>query len=308
MKSYNFKVEKKNAGERLDKYILSKLGKKLSRTFIQHLITEGLVKVDRAKVKSHYKVRYNQDIKLTLPQPKHSSFKPIRFDLDIIYEDKHMIVVNKPPTMVVHPVSRYSKKVRTSPTLVNALLYHCNNLSHIGGELKPGIVHRLDKETSGVIVVAKTDFAHRKLSKSFSQREIKKIYIGIVLGKMELDQGVIELPIGRSSGRKTDMSISYIKGKPAITEYKVIRRFDDYTLVKAIPETGRTHQIRVHFAYIGHPILGDKRYGAKKFIKRQALHAYKITLKHPVNDKYMTFTCPVPEDMKELIPNVNIND
>jgi len=306
MKVYNFKVGEKDTKRRLDKFILSRLKRGFSRTFIQDLINKGMVRVDGEKVKSHYKIKYNQNIEVNLSKEEKSSLKPISYDLDIIYEDEYIIVVNKPSGLMVHPAERYIKKDKNIPTLVNALLYHCKNLSHIAGTLKPGIVHRLDKETSGLIIAAKNDFAHKNLAEQFKKRKIKKIYIAIVTGRMELEKGIVDLPIGRSISRKTNMGVSYIKGKQAVTEYEVVKYFKDYTLVKVMPETGRTHQIRVHLAYIGHSILGDKRYGFKKYIERQALHAYKITIRHPKTDKYMVFTCPLPEDIKGLIDGEGI--
>lgn len=302
MKEYSFKVEEKDSEKRLDKYILSKVGKEFSRNFIQHLITKGLITVNGCNVKTHYKVKNGQSIKVTLPELK-QAFKPIPYELDIIYEDDYVIVVNKPAGLIVHSPSKYVKENKNVPTLVKALLYHCESLSHIGGILKPGIVHRLDKDTSGVIIAAKDDFTHRKLAKQFKHREVKKIYIAIVEGKVELEKGVVKLPIGRSFSKKVNMGISYIKGKSATTRYEVIKRFKDYTLLKVDPKTGRTHQIRVHLAYVGHPILGDKKYGgSRKAIARQALHAYKLTIKHPQYSKYMSFTAPIPGDMKKFIP------
>lgn len=299
MKEYNFKVKKEDSGKRVDKYIFDKTGNDFSRTFIQKLIKKGDIKLQQHEIKSHYKVKQGDSIKISLSSPRESSFKPIACDLDIIYEDSHIIVVNKPAGMVVHPIKKYEGK-RT--TLVNALLHHCNDLSHIGGVLKPGIVHRLDKETSGVIIAAKSDFAHRSLAKQFKKRDIKKVYVALVKGKMKVKEGTVDLPIGRSAAKRTNMKISYVDGRDAFTKYKLIRRFDGYSLVKIFPKTGRTHQIRVHLSYLGYPVLGDKRYGRdNKLLDRHALHAYQITIKHPKSKKNQIFTCPIPKDMREFI-------
>ncbi len=310
MKNIRFEVIKEDSGQRLDKYILEKLKDKFSRTYIQNLIEGKAVTVNGNNLKSHHKVKQNEIVEINLPEHYKSVFKPIHFDLDIVYEDEYIIVVNKPAGMIVHPVKKFlGNDEIVTPTLVNALLYHCDDLSHIGGVLKPGIVHRLDKETSGVIVVAKSDIVHRNLAEQFKKRKIQKEYIALVEGKIRSKKGIVDLPIGRSVTRRTNMRVSYVKGKDAVTTYEVIKCFDDYSLLKVMPKTGRTHQIRVHLAYLGHPVLGDKKYGVKnkyKVIARHALHAYKIIIRHPIIGETKVFTCPIPEDMREFIPGVEI--
>lgn len=301
MEDFKIEVKKGESKERLDKYLCYKIGEDFSRTYIQDLISQGRVKVNDKEVKNHYKIKQGEKIKVSIPDSKESSFKSIPYNLDIRYEDEEIIVVNKPPNLIVHPISKYRNK-GDRPTLVNALLFHCKDLSHIGGELKPGIIHRLDKETSGVIISAKTDAAHRKLARQFKNREVKKVYLAIVEGKVKLDQGRINLPIGRTTSEKVKMSVSYIEGKSAQTYYEVIERFQDYTLLKVIPKTGRTHQIRVHLSYIDHPIIGDKKYGTGKLMDRQALHAYSLTVKHPKTNQIKKFVIPLPKDMRNLVP------
>ncbi|MBA3062507.1 MAG: RluA family pseudouridine synthase, partial [Atribacteria sp.] len=220
--------------------------------------------------------------------------------LDIIYEDEYLVVVNKPADMIVHPAG----KIR-SGTLVNALLYHCqDSLSGIGGVIRPGIVHRLDKDTSGLMVAAKNDFAHLDLSRQIKDHQVTKKYIALVHGNLRDDSGIIDAPIGRSLKNGKKMAVTEGKSREAITQFKVLKRFSGYTLVEATLRTGRTHQIRVHLAFIGYPIVGDQLYGHRKQglnISRQALHSHILGFVHPSSKKYMEFSAPLPKDMQELI-------
>jgi 23S rRNA pseudouridine1911/1915/1917 synthase len=223
--------------------------------------------------------------------------EPEDIPLEIAYEDDELLVVNKPAGMVVHPAPG-----NYTGTLVNALLYHCKNLSGIGGVSKPGIVHRIDKGTSGLLLVAKTDRAHKSLSKQFKDKTINRVYVSIVKGVIELDNGTVELPIGRSPKDRKKMTVKFEDSKDALTNYRVLERFADATLLELVLGTGRTHQIRVHMSHMGHPIIGDEKYGYKdEGIDRPALHAKTIGFAHPVTGEYMEFTSELPPDMVKLI-------
>jgi len=240
-------------------------------------------------------------IDLSLPENKELKIKAEDIPLDIIYEDEYLVVVNKPDDMIVHPAG----KIR-SGTLVNALLYRCrDSLSGIGGVIRPGIVHRLDKNTSGLMVVAKNDFAHLGLSKQIKEHQVTKKYLTLVYGNMKDDSGIIDAPIGRSLKNRKKMAVTVEgKSREAVTQFKVLKRFSGYTLIEATLRTGRTHQIRVHLAFIGHPIVGDQLYGRKKQglnISRQALHSHILGFVHPSSKKYMEFSATLPQDMQELI-------
>jgi len=239
-------------------------------------------------------------IDLSLPENIELKIKAEAIPLDIIYEDEYLVVVNKPADMIVHPAG----KIR-SGTLVNALLYHCqDSLSGIGGVIRPGIVHRLDKNTSGLMVAAKNDFAHLDLSRQIQEHQVTKKYITLVHGNMKDDSGIIDAPIGRSLKNRKKMAVTEGKNREAITHFKVLKRFSGYTLVEATLRTGRTHQIRVHLAFIGYSIVGDQLYGRKRQglnINRQALHSYVLGFVHPESKKYMEFSAPLPQDIQELI-------
>ncbi len=289
-------------GLRLDVYLASRLSS-LSRTHIQKLIKAGHVSVNNmAADSSRYKIKLNDCIDVTIPPPEDSIFEPEKIPLDIIYEDKHLIILNKSPGIVVHPASG-----RKSHTLVNALLYYSKHLSQIGGLQRPGIVHRLDKDTSGVMVVAKTDSVHVALSMQFQNREIVKKYYALVEGLFKQANGTIELPIGRSIRNRKKMAVGMKRSRKAVTSYKVLKQFRDCTLLEIGLHTGRTHQIRVHMAYTHHPVIGDKTYYTKSKkckdlgINRQMLHAYMLGFIHPVTNKYLEFTAPLPYDMKRAI-------
>ena len=293
-----FIVEKEEENKRIDSY-LSEKNEDLSRVAIQRLISEEKVKVNNKKVKPSYKVQENDEITLEEEQPKEISLKAQNIPLEIIYEDNDIIVVNKPKGMVVHPANG-----NPDGTLVNAVMAICkNSLSGIGGEIRPGIVHRLDKDTSGIIVVAKNDKAHINLSEQIKNHEVKKTYIAIVRGVVKENQATINMPIGRSEKDRKKMAVTK-KGKDAITHFKVLKRFEDYTVLEVNIETGRTHQIRVHLAQIGYPIIGDSTYSSGKNkwgIKGQALHAKSLEFRHPITGEKMKLEAELPEYMKELI-------
>jgi 23S rRNA pseudouridine1911/1915/1917 synthase len=246
--------------------------------------------------KSHLILRGGEAIEVIVPEARLAAIKPERIPLDIVYEDEHLLVVNKAAEMVVHPAPG-----NYGGTLVNALLFHCGELSGVGGEMKPGIVHRIDKGTSGLLVVAKDDAAHRSLAKQFKDKTIKRVYVALVKGSVELDNGIIELPIGRHIRDRKKMAVKFEASKEALTRYKVLKRFEGFTVLELMLGTGRTHQIRVHMSYIGHPLIGDATYGSRAPIGRPALHAKTIGFMHPVTRKYMEFTSELPADMKEII-------
>ena len=271
-----------------------------SRSQIRNLIAQGKIRVNNNPVKPSYILKNGDVIDLALPENKELKIKAEAIPLDIIYEDEYLVVINKPANMIVHPAG----KIR-SGTLVNALLYHCqDSLSGIGGVIRPGIVHRLDKNTSGLMVAAKNDFAHLDLSRQIKDHQVTKKYLALVHGSLKDDSGIIDAPIGRSLKNREKMAVTEGKSREAITHFKVLKRFSGYTLVEATLRTGRTHQIRVHLAFIGCPIVGDQLYGHRRQglnINRQALHSYILGFVHPASKKYMEFSAPLPQDMQELI-------
>ncbi|AZR73013.1 RNA pseudouridine synthase [Anoxybacter fermentans] len=299
-----FDIASSDENMRLDKY-LAEVNDDFSRSYIKQLIDEGRVKVNGRVEKASYKVKAGDEIVFEVPEATELEVKPEAIPLDIIYEDDDIVVINKPWDMVVHPAPG-----NESGTLVNALLYHCKNLSGINGIIRPGIVHRLDKDTSGVLVVAKTDMAHRILVEQFKRREIEKIYLALVKGFLPYDKGKIDAPIGRDPKDRKKMAVVKENSKPALTRFEVKQRFRDYTLVKVNLETGRTHQIRVHFRYIGYPVVGDDKYGYKESlpVKRQMLHAYQLTITHPRTGEKKTFTAPIPEDMEKILVELRKNN
>jgi len=271
-----------------------------SRSQIRNLIAQGKIRVNSTPVKPSYILKNGNVINLALPEQKELEIMAEAIPLDIIYEDEYLVVVNKPADMIVHPAG----KIR-SGTLVNALLYHCqDSLSGIGGVIRPGIVHRLDKDTSGLMVAAKNDFAHLDLSRQMKDHQVTKKYIALVHGNMRDDSGIIDAPIGRSLKNGKKMAVTEGRSREAITQFQVLKRFSGYTLVEATLHTGRTHQLRVHLAFIGYPIVGDQLYGQRKQglnINRQALHSHILGFVHPSSKKYMEFSAPLPQDMQELI-------
>ncbi len=272
-----------------------------SRSQIRNLIIQDKIRVNNNQVKPSYILKNGDVINLTLPENKELKIKAEAIPIDIIYEDEYLVVVNKPADMIVHPAGKI-----LSGTLVNALLYHCqDSLSGIGGVIRPGIVHRLDKNTSGLMMVAKNDFAHLDLSNQIKEQQVTKKYLALVCSSMKDDSGIIDAPIGRSLKNRKKMAVTVEgKSREAITHFKVLKRFSGYTLVEATLRTGRTHQIRVHLAFIGHPIVGDQLYGHRRQglnISRQALHSYVLGFVHPASKKYMEFSTSLPQDMQELI-------
>jgi len=292
-----FTAEEK--GQRLDVFVVERFPE-LSRSHVQKLIEQGNVLVDGTVRKANYKLRGAEAVQVIVPQAEPISVEPEDIPLDILYEDKDIIVVNKARGMVVHPASGVY-----SGTLVNALLYHCQDLSGINGEIRPGIVHRLDKDTSGVMVCAKNDTAHLNLAEQIRTKTAHRTYWAIVHGNIKEEAGIIKGDIGRHPTDRKKMAIVRENGKPAVTHFKVLERFGEYTLVECQLETGRTHQIRVHMTSIGHPLVNDPKYGPKKSspfaINGQALHSLQLTLMHPVTKEEMTFTAPLPTDMEKIL-------
>lgn len=307
MKKITFTIKQEDKRERLDAYISSKSS--LSRSYIQRLIKNGLILVNSHPEKSSYKIRPGDVIKLTIPDEPPLTLIPEDMPLDVVWEDRHIIVVNKPPYMVVYPSAGHK-----NGTLLNALISKCRKLASSGAPLRPGVVHRLDKETSGLIVFAKNNTAYLSLIKKFKEREIEKHYLALLYGELKTDRGEISSAIGRSVSDRKKMSTKTRRGKEAVTRFEVIKRFKSATLAKVRIITGRTHQIRVHFAASGHPVLGDKTYGKKTFIKsgggainfpRQMLHAYSLKFRHPVTEQPLEFTAPMPEDIKKAIEELS---
>ena len=277
-----FKVSEKESRQRLDSFLVEKLNQNYSRSFIQRLILGGYICVNERVVKPHYSLKEEDIVSVNIPPQPPVEVIPEDIPLDIIFEDEDLLVVNKPAGMVVHPAAG-----NYSGTLLNALLFHCPELSKCGGDLRAGIVHRLDKDTSGLIVVAKTDTAHQSLTKQFRNRRVKRQYIALVRGNVELNEGVIDLPIGRHKKHREKMAIDYESKKRAVTYYKLIKRFGNFTMLELTPKTGRTHQLRVHLSFMGHPILGDVKYGGRaREINRQALHAVSLKFYHPRLNKF----------------------
>ena len=293
-------VKLEEVGTRLDKYLANALPD-LTRTRLQQLIKEGYVLVNSKQEKSSYKIQNEDLIEIELPEDKDLEIKPENIDLDIVYEDHDVIVVNKPSGMIVHPSVGI-----VSGTLVNALLYHCDDLSGINGVVRPGIVHRIDKETSGLLVVAKNDKAHQALSEQLKEHSMERRYIALVHGEIPHEYGTIDAPIGRDQKDRQKMAVTDHQSKSARTHFKVIERFKNMTLIECQLETGRTHQIRVHMAFIKHPVYGDPKYGYRKddCSFGQYLHAKTLGFVHPTTGEMMSFESPLPEEfelkLKEL--------
>lgn len=297
VRSELYLVEEELEGERLDAFLADMMAE-LSRTAIKELITSGQVWVDGQIRKPSYRLKEGEEVLINLPEARPVSIEPQNLPLEIIYQDQDIAVVNKPKGMVVHPAHG-----NWDHTMVNALLYHIKDLSGINGQLRPGIVHRLDKDTSGVMVVAKHDQAHRSLAEQIKEHSMKREYQALVHGIIKENLGTIEAPIGRSRTDRKKMAVTK-DGKPAISRYRVLERFHNYSLVQVSLLTGRTHQIRVHFSYIKHPVVGDPVYGpAKQHLEldSQALHACILGFRHPRTDEYMEFSSPLPPVFKEAL-------
>lgn len=296
----SFEVGYEQEGERLDKY-LSMIYPDFSRSFFQKLIKNGQVKVNDIPEKSSYSVREEDIICVTIPDAVQTSIEPENIPLDILYEDDDVLIVNKPKGMVVHPSAGHY-----SGTLVNGIMYHCqDSLSGINGEIRPGIVHRIDMDTTGSLIVCKNDESHIHIAQQIKAHTVNRIYVGIVCGNVKEDEGTIEGTIGRHPTERKKMAINVKNGKPAITHYKVLERFGNYTYMQFKLETGRTHQIRVHMAGIGHPLLGDTLYSSGrspfKHLQGQTLHAQTIGFIHPRTGEYMEFSAPLPEYFEKLL-------
>ena len=295
-----FKVTSANSGMRLDLFITeisreNNLG--FSRTFIQKLIQDARVTLNGRKItKPHHKVKLDDEFKITIEDRKAASLDPEDIPLDVVYEDKDLAIINKPPGMVVHPAPG-----NTEHTLVNDLLFRFKELSDISPQ-RPGIVHRLDKETSGLLVIAKNNTSHLELSKQFARHTIKRKYIALVKGKMEFDENIIELPIGRHPVKRKSMAVGFgSKSRSAKTFYRTLMRTPAFSMLELEPFTGRTHQLRVHLAFIGHPILGDSKYGKAGKEERLYLHARSLGFKHPSTGEFVEFSCDVPEEFIRFV-------
>jgi 23S rRNA pseudouridine1911/1915/1917 synthase len=291
-------VNSTNAGLRLDVF-LARENLNLSRTYLQQLIAAKMVTVNEAKSKANYRVKTGDKIVLRVPPPREMQLTSENIPLDIYFEDEDIIILNKPPGMVVHPAPG-----NYTGTLVNALLYHCKDLAGITGTLRPGIVHRLDKDTSGLLVVTKNDHAHQSLARQLKERKVNRCYLALVHGNCVKDKDTINLPLGRDPRHRKRMAVVMTSGRPAITHYEVISRFGNYTFLSLRLETGRTHQIRVHLAYIGHPVVGDPKYGPRRpdfNLKGQFLHAATLGFCHPRTEAYLEFTAPLPDELRNVL-------
>ncbi|WP_312443482.1 RluA family pseudouridine synthase [Lacrimispora sp.] len=297
--SQEFVVAPGEAGVRIDRY-LSDQCQDISRSYLQKLLKEQSVLVEEKPVKSNYKVNAGDRISLTLPELREPEILPEEIPLDIVYEDKDIILINKPKGMVVHPAAGHY-----SGTLVNGLMSHCRSeLSGINGVMRPGIVHRIDMDTTGVLIVCKNDMAHNSISEQLKEHSITRRYAAIVHGVLKEDEGTINAPIGRHPIDRKKMSINEKNGREAITHYRALERFKQFTYIECQLETGRTHQIRVHMASIGHPLLGDSVYGPAKCpfrLNGQTLHAGVLGIIHPRTGEYMEFTAPLPDYFEELL-------
>ena len=302
MKKTEFNISIEAAGKRVDVQAAELSG--LTRSQVLHLIEKGLLQVNYHFTKPNYKTKYKDNISITIPE-EDQRLIPENIPLEILYMDDFIIVVNKAPDMVIYPAAGHS-----SGTLMNAIAYHSKKLASVGGPLRPGVVHRLDKDTSGVMIVALEDSAYYNLVEQFRQRSINRKYKALIYGNLKKVSGEIALKIGRSLSDRKKMSTKVRKGKEAVTTWKVIKHLSSATLIEAKLGTGRTHQIRVHFASVGHPVLGDKTYGKKTYIEtenhkilfpRQMLHAELLGFTHPITKEYLEFSTSVPKDMEEKI-------
>lgn len=302
LQEFNFMITEEGEGERIDKY-LNLLMESLSRSYLQKLLSEGCVTVNEKTVKANYRLKTDDMVRLLLPPAITPDIAPENIPLSVLYEDNDIIVVNKPKGMVVHPAPGHY-----SGTLVNALLYHCaGNLSGINGILRPGIVHRIDMDTTGSVIACKNDFAHASIAEQLKNHSIVRRYHAIVCGNLKEDEGTISSLIGRHHTDRKKMTVVSSGGKEAVTHYRVLQRYGNYTYVECRLETGRTHQIRVHMAHIGHPLLGDEVYGHKEkqfHLQGQTLHAKILGFLHPVTGEYIETDAPLPEYFTNLLKSL----
>ena len=304
MNSFEIIVEESDINKRIDVFLAKNL-ESFSRSYIQDLIKKGKATIGGKSIKANYRLRNGDNVVLNIPKPEPLEILPENIPLDILYEDNDVILVNKPKGMVVHPAAGHY-----SGTLVNALLYHCkDNLSGINGVLRPGIVHRIDMDTTGVIIVCKNDNAHQNIAKQLAEHSITRRYVAIVNGNLKEDEGVVDAPIARAKNDRKKMAVDK-DGKTAVTHYKVLERLKNYTYIECVLETGRTHQIRVHMSYINHPLLGDEIYSGKKEsmkLQGQCLHAMVLGFIHPTTNEYMEFKAPIPEYFNEILKKFKKN-
>lgn len=294
-------IDRERSGERIDKWISDQLSD-ISRSQIQLWIKEGHIQVGGTAVKPNYKLALDDVVTLTIPEAEEAEIVPENISLDIVFEDRDVIVVNKPRGLVVHPAAGHAKG-----TLVNALMHHCHDLSGINGVMRPGIVHRIDKDTSGLIMAAKNDLAHMHLAAQLKAHTVHRKYIALVQGNLAHDQGTVDAPIGRDPKDRKLFTVTDANSKHAVTHFSVLERFGDCTLLELKLETGRTHQIRVHMKFIGHPLVGDPAYGRSKGITMeggQALHAAELGFVHPRTEEFLQFEAPLPEDMDALLESL----
>ncbi|RCW51395.1 MULTISPECIES: RluA family pseudouridine synthase [unclassified Halanaerobium] len=291
-------VNAEDSQKRIDKFLAEKLEGK-SRSYIQKLLENGSITVDDKEVQNSYRIKENELIRIKIKKNKKADIKPAAMDLDIIYEDKDILVLNKKAGIVVHPAPGHY-----DDTIVNALMAYTDDLSGINGVKRPGIVHRLDMDTSGVLIVAKNDHSHKSLVEQFKMRETQKYYLALLKGNIPYQKGKIDAPIGRDPSSRKKMAVRKRHSKKAISHFKIKEEFKNHTLVEVKIETGRTHQIRVHFSYMGYPVAGDKKYGngeEKLSINRQMLHAYRLIITHPVSEKKMEFKAELPDDFSDIL-------
>ncbi|MFZ7103143.1 MAG: RluA family pseudouridine synthase [Peptococcaceae bacterium] len=301
MEKLTFVITEDEQDQRLDVFISENIAA-ISRSYLQKLIGEGFVKVNANQVKANYKIKEADLIEAVIPEPQPVIIKPENIPLDIVYEDHDLLVVNKPVNMVVHPAAG-----NYTGTLVNALLAHCRDLSGINGKLRPGIVHRIDKDTSGLLMVAKNDFTHQELAKQLKEHTVDRAYFALVHGAVTEPGGIIDAPIGRHPSDRKKMAVSLKNSKHAVTKYFSKENFKHYSLLECRLETGRTHQIRVHLAYVGHPLVGDPLYGYKKNnlgFQGQALQAYLLGFVHPGKQERMQFTAGLPESFRKALDHL----
>lgn len=292
-----FVITEEQAGVRADVGLALLL--ELSRSNMQHLLDEGRVTRGQKVLKANYKLRAGEEIRVELPEPQPLDVQPENLPLDVIYEDEDVIVVNKARGMVVHPAAG-----NYSGTLVNALLYHCKNLSGINGVIRPGIVHRLDKDTSGIMICAKNDMAHVHLSRQIQDKVARRTYLAVVRGNIKTDHGIIETQIARDKNDRKKMTVVTEGGRDAVTEYEVLERYGKYTIVRCKLATGRTHQIRVHLEYLGYPLVGDPKYSPMRtpfHIEGQALHSQTLSFVHPRTGERLEFEAPLPTDLQKIV-------